>query len=311
MTESRNICTNPAMKLPEIIQYKSAIPGPHLVVSGAIHGNEKCGTEAISRVIDCITSGRISLTRGSVTLIPVSNPLASKNNIRFINRDLNRNMYPRENPQSYEDHLDNVLCAAFRKADALLDLHSYTAPGEAFVFLGPPRKSEADYARALGVRNFAHGWQDSAKDPLEAQGTTEYTRQSGALAVTLECGSHNDPEAVEVAFQAILNALEYFGLATIDPDLFDPRPVAYGPEQVVRKVASYDKDEEGRLARAWRNMDPVKKGDLLAEFNSGRQIRAPEDGYILMPVANEKVGEKGWFHFGVKSDYFSRLEPGS
>lgn len=302
------------MKLPEIKQYQSGVPGPHLVVSGAVHGNEKCGAEAIRRVLACIAGGRIAITAGTVSFIPVSNPLAYLQNVRFVDRNLNRSLYPKEKPQAYEDHVGNVLCDIFRKADALLDLHSFTAPGEAFIFLGPPRKSEADFARALGIRNFVHGWQDSYKnapapDPLTSQGTTEYTRLSGALAVTVECGSHNDPEAVEVAFQTILNALEYLGLATIDPDLFNPRPVAYGPEQAVRMTEVFYKEEEGRFAKPWRNMSPVKKGELLAIFNSGKQIHAPEDGFVVMPVEHEKIGEE-WFHFGVKSDFFGKLEPG-
>jgi len=302
------------MKMPDVLQFGPGGNGPHLVISGAVHGNEKCGTTAIDRLIRCIDDGRIAIISGTLTLIPISNPLAFQLNKRFIDRNLNRNMYPKEHPQAYEDYLDNELCAIFRKASHLLDLHSFTAPGEAFVFLGPPRKSEADFARALGVRNFAHGWQDSYKgkeksgNPLESQGTTEYTRLSGALAVTLECGSHKDPEAVEVAFQAILNALEYLGLATIDPDLFDPRPVSQGPEQVVRMTDVFYKEDEGRFAKPWKNMDFVKKGELLATFNSGKQIQAPEDGFVIMPVEHEKIGEE-WFHFGVKSDFFEKLDP--
>ncbi len=104
-----------------------------------------------------------------------------------------------------------------------------------------------------------------------------------------------------------MNALEYTGIATIDPALFDPRPVSKGPEQVVRMTAFYVKEEEGQLAKPWKNMTPVKKGELMAYFNSGRQLLAPDDGFIIMPAPKTGVGQE-WFYFGVRSDYFEKLE---
>jgi len=299
---------------PYMQQFDGAADGSHLVISGAVHGNETCGPEAIARALQGIDEGRIKITHGTVSFIRAANPMAYKYGYRYIDRNLNRSLYPRRNPRAYEDYIGNELCRIYRQADELLDLHSFNAPGQAFIFLGPPRRQEADFARALGVNNFAHGWQESygeaeadqQRDPRESQGTTEYTRQWGASALTLECGSHKDPESIEVAFQAILNALEYCGLADIDPDLFDPRPVSLGPETCVKLTDVFYKTEQGHFAKPWKNMDPVKKGELLATFNSGATITAPEDGFVIMPVEDERVGDE-WFHFGVPSDYFLNL----
>lgn len=299
--------------LPEIFQFCSG-DGPHLVISGAVHGNERCGPAAINRALDCIRQGRIGIVKGTVTFIPVANPKAYEQGVRFVERNLNRFMYPKDEPQYYEDHLQNGLCPIFRQADALLDLHSFTAPGEAFILLGPPLQQAADYARALGVRNFVHGWADcyaansDIADLRESHGTTEYTRLHGGMAVTLECGSHKDPEAVEVGFQAILNALKYFSLADIDPALFDPRPVSKGPERCVRLTDVIYKREEGGFAKPWQNMTPVRKGELVATFNGGARLDAPADGYIIMPVEHEEIGAE-WYYHAVESDYFARLVP--
>ncbi len=302
-------------KKPEILSFGPG-NGPHLVVTGAVHGNETCGPAAISRALQCLKDGRIEITHGTVMFVPVANPRAYQQGVRFVERNLNRMMFPKDKPLHYEDHLDNVLCPLLDQADVLLDLHSFNAEGEAFVFLGPPKKADAEYARALGVRNFMHGFAESyaaskpaSQDPVDpraSQGTTEYARLNGAMAVTLECGSHKDPEAVEVGFQAILNALEYHGLADIAPDLFDPRPVSKGGARAVRLTEVFYKTEEGRFAKPWVNMSAVKKGELLATFNSGATIIAPDDGFIVMPKEDEKVGLE-WFHFGVVSDYFKKL----
>ena len=43
-------------------------------------------------------------------------------------------------------------------------------------------------------------------------GTTEYMREQGGYALTLECGQHADPHAQDVGYQAIINTLVYLGL---------------------------------------------------------------------------------------------------
>ncbi|MCB9991617.1 MAG: succinylglutamate desuccinylase/aspartoacylase family protein [Rhodospirillales bacterium] len=300
---------------PEIISINAG-EGPHLVIMGAVHGTERCGPEAIFRAIGYIDEGRIRITGGRVSFVPIANPLAYEQGTRYVERDLNRMMFSKDKPELYEDHLHNVLCPLLDEADALLDLHSYTAKGQAFIFLGPPHPAEADYVRALGVPNFMHGWSDiykdsadsKAKDPRTGQGTTEYARLNGAKAVTLECGHHHNPDVAEIGFQAIINALEYFGIAEIDQELFEPAKVSQAPERVIRLKEVFYKHAEGTFAKPWENMTPVRKGELLASFNDGRQQVAPEDGFVVMPHEDSPVGDE-WLYFGVKSDYFNKLKP--
>jgi predicted deacylase len=40
--------------------YRSLQPGPRLIVLGAVHGNETCGTRAIERLVGEIDAGRCS-----------------------------------------------------------------------------------------------------------------------------------------------------------------------------------------------------------------------------------------------------------
>ncbi|MFO0387775.1 MAG: succinylglutamate desuccinylase/aspartoacylase family protein, partial [bacterium] len=51
-------------------------PGPRVLILGAVHGNEICGTRAIERVLREIDDGSLKIERGSVTFVPVTNPLA-------------------------------------------------------------------------------------------------------------------------------------------------------------------------------------------------------------------------------------------
>ncbi|MFN7204060.1 MAG: succinylglutamate desuccinylase/aspartoacylase family protein, partial [Burkholderiales bacterium] len=104
-------------------------PGPQVLVLGAVHGNEICGTRAIERVLREIDDGSLKIERGSVTFVPVTNPLAYALKQRMGERNLNRNMRVMDTPQDFEDRIAAVLCPLLDKHDALLDLHSFHTPG--------------------------------------------------------------------------------------------------------------------------------------------------------------------------------------
>ena len=49
-------------------------PGPRLLITGAVHGNERCGTEAITRVMAELDSGTLSLRSGPVSYTHLTLP---------------------------------------------------------------------------------------------------------------------------------------------------------------------------------------------------------------------------------------------
>ena len=44
-----------------ITRFETLNPGPHLIVLGAVHGNETCGTTAIRKLIDKLNNGAVKL----------------------------------------------------------------------------------------------------------------------------------------------------------------------------------------------------------------------------------------------------------
>ena len=61
------------LRLPQFAGFQ---PGPRLLVTAAVHGNEVCGVAAIRAVIAALDSGALTLLKGSVTFIPIVNALA-------------------------------------------------------------------------------------------------------------------------------------------------------------------------------------------------------------------------------------------
>ena len=126
-----------ANSLLESHSFQGAGPGPRLIVLGAVHGNETCGTRAIQRVLQEIGAGTLQIARGRLTLVPVTNRLAYERGQRVGDRNLNRNLTPTPDPQDNEERIANELCPLLAAHQVLLDLHSFHSPGAPFVMLGP------------------------------------------------------------------------------------------------------------------------------------------------------------------------------
>ncbi|MBC7918924.1 MAG: succinylglutamate desuccinylase/aspartoacylase family protein [Rhodoferax sp.] len=304
-------------------QLVSPQPGPRLLVLGAVHGNELAGTKGIHRVLAEIDAGQLAITKGSVTFVPITNPLAYERKQRNGDRNLNRNLGPTNTPQEFEDHIANWLCPLMAEHDVLLDLHSFQAVGKPFVMVGPKDNTgslepfthaaeEEAMALCLGVDRFVDGWlstyargvanrrarlgdtmtrqQSLDADPRYGVGSTEYFRSTGGYALTLECGQHDDPQGPEVAYRAIINTLAHLGL--ID------RP-APAPTKNIEALSIYEVIDrlhiDDNFSRAWQSFDPLKTGDLIGTRADGTQVIAQTDGYILFPNAKAGVGQE-WFY---------------
>ena len=308
---------------------RSLARGPRLIVLGAVHGNETCGTRAIERVLREFDAGLWRLARGSVSFVPVANPLAYQRGQRVGERNLNRNLRPSAAPLDNEDRIANVLCPLLADHDVLLDLHSFHSPGEPFAMIGPPdnagplepfahARAEAALALRLGPRRIVEGWIETYAtgvrnrlqrtqgnpsertqllntDPSYGVGTTEYMRSRGGYAITLECGQHADPLAPEVAYRAIRHALAQ--LALVD----EPPPPARDDFELLCLTEVTDRRHAGdRFVREWSSYQSVSAGEPIGERADGTVLRAPADGFIVFPNPNAQPGNE-WFYFARRS----------
>lgn len=300
-------------------QFLGLEPGPRLLVTAAVHGHETCGTQALARLAQALDGGELQLLRGQLTLLPIANPLAYRRQQRQGERNLNRRLVPMQAPQAYEDRVANQLCPLLAGHEVLLDLHSFEGDGEPFVMLGPRDNTgplepfahaaaEARLARALGTRRIVEGWlsccarglAQRGADPVgiaEAIGTTEAMRQRGGYGVTLECGQHRDPAAVDFAYAAVLRALACLGMAAAEPGQGRDDEL-----EVLQLLAVIDRlHPQDRFARAWRNFDAVEAGDCIGWRHDGQAVLAPSRGRLVFPDAAAQVGTE-WVFWAQASD---------
>jgi predicted deacylase len=301
------------------INYTGLGKGTRLIVTGAVHGNETCGTKGILRVMAELDSGALLVKNGSVTFVPIVNPLAYQKQQRSGDRNLNRNLFPNPDPQDFEDRIANWLCPLLSQHDVLLDLHSFNAPSEPFVMVGPQNNEgtlqpfrhaakERALARRLGVRRFVDGWLATYGDGVQRRsrgdaaeletnlrygvGTTEFMRSTGGYALTLECGQHADPAAPDVAYRAIVNALAHLGLL----DAADPEPIALDTMEALSMVVVHDKLAAGdRFTRTWSSFDAVAEGEQIGVRADGTPVVAEFAGRILFPDVNAQPNHE-WYY---------------
>jgi predicted deacylase len=299
--------------------------GPKLIVTGAVHGNETAGTRGIQRVLGEIETGSIDIIRGSVTFVPICNPLAYAHGRRMGDRNLNRRLQPTATPQDFEDRIANVLCPLLAEHDVLLDLHSFRSPGRPFVMRGPADNrgalepfahaaAEAQLAAHVGVSRVVEGWMPAYaeglarrkargltpggvhEDPSYGVGTTEYMRSQGGYGVTLECGQHEDPAGPQVAHVAIRQTLALLGIAEL------PLAPPARPFECLVLAEVIDRHAEAdQFARPWTSFDPLAEGELIAVRGDGSELRAPRPGCIVFPDVSAKPGHE-WFYLAQASE---------
>ena len=116
-------------------QYKGANSGPHLLLTGAVHGNEVAGPIALNKLMTLLDKGGIQIKRGTVTIIPVCNPRALDQDVRFTEDNLNRLIRKNDSPNSYEDMLAQELIPYIDACDYMLDVHSNTYARRFTIFI--------------------------------------------------------------------------------------------------------------------------------------------------------------------------------
>lgn len=277
------------------LTFDSGMPGTHLLVLGAIHGNEVAGPNAIFKIIDDIQTYKIHLKTGRITFVPICNLKAYDQDVRQIDENLNRIIKHHENPITYEQKLANEIVPLIAQCDALLDLHSTHCPGDVpFVFCDYPTQENMKMIDALDVQYVLLGWPQiyTGCSDISDYSTERCAFECHKAGITLECGYHKENDSVIVAYRSIVNLLNMFGMIEGDSLINQDKTPIRLTEYVVKK-------KNGRLCQNYKHLDSVTQGQKIAEYDDGEILTAPQDGYILLPNNMADIGTE-WYYLGIK-----------
>lgn len=247
--------------------------GPHIWLSGAVHGDELNGVEIIRRVLRRLEARRL---RGAVVAVPIVNVFGFLNESRYLpdRRDLNRS-FPGSNRGSLANRLAGLFMSqVVSKCSLGIDLHTATNHRinlpQVRADLDDP--DTLDLAYAFGA---PFAIQARLRDGSLRQAATE--RQIRVLVYEAGQAHRFDEEAITAGVDGILRVMAKLGM--IENDLPSAPAV-----RTVRRT---------NWLRARRGGIATLDVDLGAVVAEGDVIGSISDAFGTRP-AKIRSGSAGW-----------------
>jgi predicted deacylase len=191
-------------------------PGPTVLISALIHGNELCGAVALDHLLSSAfipDRGRLILAFANVSAFArfdSTRPYMS----RFIDEDMNRLWSPEilNGPgDSAELSRARALRPLAEAADYLLDLHSTSLPAPAMLLSGAHEKGK-NFARRMGYPSYVVADTGHLSGVRLRDFGDFDNAASEKCAMLVECGQHFDSDSPTVALKTIVAFLLACGL---------------------------------------------------------------------------------------------------
>ena len=258
-------------------------PGPHVMVTALMHGNELCGAVVLDRLLrDGFRPERGRLTLGFCNVeaygrFDPQRPTLS----RYVDEDMNRvwqaTVLDGER-DSRELRRAREIRPLLDDVDMLLDIHSMQHPTEPLMLAGPlakgrrlaervgvPASIVLDAGHAAGRRMRDYGRFGDPESP------------GGALLV--ECGQHWAATSVTVAWRTLVRFLVAAGVA--EPDRFDP--VECAPQTVIEVTHPVTvRTNEFRFTRTYLGMEVIEEAGTVIGLDGADEVRTPYDRCVLI-----------------------------
>ncbi len=257
-------------------------PGPHLVVSALVHGNEIAGALLLARWLrDGLRprTGRLTLVFANLAAFDRFDP-ADPTASRFVDEDLNRAWAPEllaGGRRSAELDRARKLLPLLASADVLLDLHSMLWPSDPLLIAGPGRAAR-ELGRALGTPPLV------VSDEGHAGGLRMIDHAhfaDGATALLVEAGPHWEAETLAQLEDTAARLLRHLGMAAEGAPLPPDHPLPPGRlSRVTRTVTA--QTQEFCFLRDFRGGEVIPRRNTLIALDGTAELRTPHDDCLLV-----------------------------
>ena len=283
--------------VPYATTFDSGKPGPHVLLTAVVHGNELCGAIAL----DFLFHENIRPQQGRLTLafcnvaaflrFTPDNPTAS----RFVDEDFNRVWSPDRldgTQQSAELARARELRPLVDSADFLLDIHSMQQATAPLMMCGPLEKGRR-FAREVGVPELIVSDEGHAAGRRMRDYGGFGDPASPKNALLIECGQHWEAASADVAKQAALAFLVTLG--TIDASVpgrfkLPPKPAKQRLIEVTTAVTI--SGNHFVFADDYRGLEVIAKRGTEIGRDDGKPVRTPYDDCVLiMPSRRLSKGQ--------------------
>jgi predicted deacylase len=273
--------------IPGVTTMESGKPGPHVVITALVHGNELCGAWALLRLLEREirpSHGRLSLAFVNLAAFDAFDPANPKAS-RYLDEDLNRVWSPvvLDGPRrSRELERAREIRPLIERADFLLDIHSMQTAAPTLLLTGVTDKGRR-LAAAMGfpgciVADAGHRNGARIRD-FGAFGDPDSPR----TAVLVECGQHWAKRSVGVAIATCRQFLA--ALEVVEPRLLERlgRAPAIKPQRVVEVTEAVTVAAgRFRFTREFQGLEVIPQAGTVIAYDGILPIRTPYDECVLI-----------------------------
>ena len=298
-------------------RHSTGRPGPTIVVTGGVHGNEPAGCEAMLRVLRRLARDALPL-RGELWGL-AGNLRALAANRRYLDRDLNRRWIREDiarivanGPEAaIEDNeqlelLELLAPLLDRARDPIVffDLHSTSGPAAPFSCMADVLRNRK-VARALPIP-VVLGLEEVIDGSLLG-----YLCDLGHVGVAVEGGQHTDPRTIDSHESAVWLMLVAAGALDPEhlPDLGERRAQLAGLvdagipaiAEIRHRHVVRPEREPFVMLPGFVNFQPIHRGQIVAHDQRG-PVHAPIGGFMMLP-RYQGQGDDGYFVAGAVSPF--------
>lgn len=269
-----------------ITSFTAAEPGPHVMITAVVHGNELCGAIGLDWLMKLGVRpkrGRLSLGFMNVAAygrFDPAEPLAS----RFVDEDFNRlwDAQTLDGPrQSVELSRAREVRPFIDTVDRLLDIHSMQHATGALMLAGPLDKgrklAEGVSVPELVVMDEGHAAGRRMRDYADFR-----NEASPKDALLVECGQHWEKSSETMAKETALRFLLYTG--AVDMDFAGPHLGPQPPKQKIVEVTHpvTIRTDRFRFAEDYRGLETIAKAGTVLGYDGDDPVVTPHDDCVLI-----------------------------
>ena len=269
-----------------ITSFEAAEPGPHVMITAVVHGNELCGAIALDWLMRLgvrPTRGRLSLGFMNVAAygrFDPAEPLAS----RFVDEDFNR-LWDAETLDGPRQSIELTRARDVRPfidtVDRLLDIHSMQHATGALMLAGPLDKGRK-LAEGVGVPELVVMDEGHAAGRRMRDYADFRNEASPKDALLVECGQHWEKSSEITAKETALRFLLYTG--AVDMDFAAPHLGPQPPRQKIVEVTHpvTIRTDRFRFAEDYRGLETIAKAGTVLGYDGDDPVVTPHDDCVLI-----------------------------
>ena len=273
--------------VPYVHERASGVPGPEVLLTALVHGNEYAGALALDAFLCSGVAprcGRITAAFCNVAAFAQFDP-RTPDASRFVNEDFNRVWSPDvlDGPRtSAELQRARAIRPLVERATHLLDLHSMHEPCAPLLVTGTLPRNIA-FAQALGTGGQAIVDAGHA-DGVRMRDYGSFGNAAGnRIALLLEAGQHWDRASVSAARNVLMRFLVGCGvlqrtdvpLGWLLPDAPAPAPVSVTHRVVARSM-------QFEFVQDYRGGETIRRAGTPIAHDAGEPVRTPYDDCVLV-----------------------------